>query len=404
MGWKASSVMHERTRFIEDWLSDEWTVSSLAQAYGVSRKTAYKWIGRFKAGGIANLGDASRAARHHPNAVAPVVVERIVDFKRRHSRLGPLKVRARLAQLAPATPWPAASTIGDILARHGLVQHRKVRRNATPSAQPFATGGAPNEVWCADFKGWFVTGDQRRCTPLTITDHYSRYLLCCQGLTGRTGFVEVKPLFEVAFRTWGLPQVIHTDNGTPFASVGLAGLSKLSVWWLKLGIWPQRSRAGHPQDNGRHERMHRTLKQYTAAPPAPTAAKQQRAFEDFVKEYNDERPHQALGQTTPSTHYHGSPRPYPERVVSRPDYPDDWAVRKVKNSGRIKWRGNAIAVTDALTGEYVGLKPVDNGLWAIYYLDYPVGLFDEKKRRVRPFKKRTSCPSRGDNNEEKIGS
>jgi len=386
MSWKARCVMDERRGFIEDWLKGEWTVVSLCRAYGVSRKTGYKWIARFKESGFVGLEDRSRAPMRRPNAVPPGMVERIVATKRAHVRFGPLKILHVLKRQEPDLDWPAASTIGDILDRHGLVSRAKRRRKSTPGALPLQTGGAPNEVWCADFKGWFKTGDGSRCMPLTISDHYSRYLIGCHGLGGRTGFEEVQPLFELAFRECGLPLILHTDNGAPFASTGLAGLSRLSVWWLKLGIWPQRSRAGHPQDNGRHERMHKTLKQYTADPPEASLPRQQAAFAAFLDEFNQQRPHEALGQTPPAEHYHRSRREFPQRLLSRPDYPDEWEVRKVKNSGRIKWKGKALGVNTALTGEYLGLKPLDDGLWELYFLHYPLGVFDETRYRIRPRK------------------
>jgi len=388
MSWKEISVDNERVRFIEDWLKGEWSVVGLARAYGISRKTAYKWIGRFKSGGFDGLADRSRAPDNNPNAVPDEMVDAIVAMKLKHQHFGPRKVLALLERADPEPCWPSSSTVGAILGRHGLVSPRTAKRKSTPSPLPFVRGGAPNEVWCADFKGWFMTGDGARCMPLTITDHYSRYLLCCRGLGGRSGFEEVRPDFELAFRTYGLPDVLHTDNGPPFASTGLAGLSRLAVWLLKLGILPQRSRAGHPQDNGRHERMHRTLREYTADPPAGTLLRQQERFVAFVREYNDERPHEALGQTAPAQHYRPSPRSYPERLVVDHAYPDDWTVRKIKNGGRMKWRSNTVSVSISLTGEHVGLKPVDDGVWEMHFLNHPVGIFDERKLRMLPLKKK----------------
>lgn len=390
MSWKEISVDNERVRFIKDWLKGEWSLLGLSRAYGISRKTAYKWIERFKAGGFDGLMEHSRAPVRHPNAVPEEMISAILAMKQKHLRFGPRKLLVLLKGADPDAYWPAASTVSDILGRHGLVSPRPSKRKSTPSPRPFAEGGAPNEVWCADFKGWFNTGNGMRCTPLTITDHYSRYLLCCRGLGMRSGFQEVRPDFELAFRTYGLPSVIHTDNGPPFASTGLAGLSELAVWLLKLGIVPQRSRPGCPQDNGRHERMHRTLREYTANPPAETPLQQQERFVAFVKEFNEERPHEALGQTMPGQHYSPSLRSFPERLLVEHTYSDDWAVRKIKNSGRMKWRGKAIQVSGPLTGEYVGLKPVEDGVWEMYFLDQPIGIFDERKLRMLPLKKERS--------------
>lgn len=394
MGWKVSGVMDERRLFIEDWLSGQWSVVALAKAYGISRKTANKVIARFKAEGNPGLADRSRAPKAHPNAVDPQTVARIVACKRAHLVYGPLKVLECLRREQPDAPWPAASTVGQILTRHGLVQRRVARARATPSAQPFAPKDAANEVWCADFKGWFYTGDGTCITPLTISDGHSRMLLCCQGLVGRTGFEQVKPFFELAFRRYGLPRVIHTDNGPPFSSVGLAGLSMLSVWWMTLGIVPERSRPGKPQDNGRHERMHRTLKQATAHPPANSAREQQRAFDRFLEEYNFYRPHQALGQQVPAAFYEASPRPFPKRLLFEAAYPDEWAVRKVKTRGRIKWRGQALYLASPLTGQHVGLEPIEDGLWRVHFINTPLCLLDERRRCIKPLPKPKKSPEK----------
>ena len=240
-------------------------------------------------------------------------------------------------------------------------------------------------MWCADFKRHFYTGDGKRCDPLTISDGHSRYLLRCQGLGGSTGAVAVKPLFMATFREYGLPRAIRTDNGPPFASPGLGGLSALSVWWIQLGIRLERIQPGQPQQNGRHERMHRTLKEATANPPRSSLASQQRAFDAFRREYNQERPHEALGQKPPHLVYVPSSRDYPERLP-RYDYPEDWPKRIVRPGGRIRWQGQEINITRALCGQYVGLKPVSETLWAIYYQRLPLGMWDERRRRLQPAK------------------
>lgn len=250
-----------------------------------------------------------------------------------------------------------------------------------------ACNGA-NEVWCADFKGWFRTQDGRPCYPLTITDGHSRFILRCQGLFPKTDFEAVKPLFEATFREYGLPAAMRTDNGPPFATTGLYGLSRLSVWWIRLGIRPDRIRPGKPQENGRHERMHRTLKAETANPPRQNRRAQQKAFDRFRDEFNNERPHEALGQQTPASHYQASPAAFPNRLPERQTYPDQWHTRKVRGGGDMKWGGHDVYITQALTGHHIGLEPIEDGIWKIYFADVPLAIFDEKTLRVKRLDKR----------------
>lgn len=270
MPWKVTCPMSERERLIKAYLTGRYTVTELAKAFGISRKTVYKWLPRFAEFGLAGLADLPRAARRHPNATPAEVVAAVIERKQAHPTWGPLKLLPN-----PDDPpeliaaWPAASTRGAILARAGLTRPRRGRRRAPPSSWPFAACDRPNAVWCADFKGWFRTGDGQRCNPLTVSDAYSRMLLCCQGLS-RPDYKHARPILESVFREYGLPDAIRTDNGTPFASVGAGGLSPLAVWWVKLGIRPERIMPGHPEQNGRHERMHLTLKQDCCCPPAAT--------------------------------------------------------------------------------------------------------------------------------------
>lgn len=255
-----------------------------------------------------------------------------------------------------------------------------------PSERPLSHCVAPNRVWSADFKGWFRTGDGHKCTPLTISDGHSRYLLCCQGLREDLGMVTVKPLFISTFRQNGMPQAIRTDNGTPFASTGLAGLTLLSVWWVRLGINLERIEPGQPQQNGRHERMHRTLKEATTNPVRRNLAKQQEAFDAFRREYNQERPHEALGQKPPGSVYWPSEREYPQRLPEQRGYPDEWEKRMVRKGGQIKWRGKDVRLTQALWGQEVGLRPVEEGCWEVYFEHLSLGVFDERKGRLVPSK------------------
>lgn len=381
MPWKVTSPMDQRVEFITEWLTGDDSVAALCRRFGISRKTGHRCIGRFEQEGIAGLRERSRARHHQPHAVSPQIEAAIVQARAAHPLWGPRKLRAWLERRQPRRRWPTASTIGEILRRHGLTIARKPRRRATPSPGPLADSAAPNQVWCADFKGWFRTGDGRRCDPLTISDAHSRFLLRCQAMGPRTGFAQVRPLFEATFREHGLPEIIRTDNGPPFATTGLGGLSALSVWWMRLGVAPERIRPSHPEDNGRHERMHRTLKEATAKPPRATRRAQQRAFDRFREEYNFERPHEALGQRPPASCHRPSPRAFPERLAP-PEYPSWWVVRKVKNSGRIKWGGREIRVCRALTGEHIGLQEVGEGLWLIHFGALALGHFDERRWRV----------------------
>lgn len=389
MPWKESCVMDERMKFIVECKSGEYSMAELCRGYGINRRTGYKWLARYESEGPCGLSDRSRRPHCNPTKIDDDIVNIIIECKGEHMLWGPKKIRAVLYGRSPEIVWPAVSTIGDILNRHGLVVHRRRRNRATPSAQPLEHCQAANHVWCIDFKGWFRTQNGRRCTPLTLSDGYSRFLLRCQSMSGNTGFEQVKPLLVAAFREFGLPYAIRSDNGAPFASVGLAGLSVLSVWWMRLGIRPERIWPGKPQENGRHERMHRTLKEATAKPPKATLKEQQQAFDRFVHEYNFERPHEALGQQPPAHFYQASPRSYPSRLPKMPEYPKDFIVRKIKDSGRIKWKGNELCLCSALTGQYVGFEQIEERLYRIYFMDQPIGYFDEKHLKVKPLSKKT---------------
>jgi transposase InsO family protein len=269
-----------------------------------------------------------------------------------------------------------------MLAREGLVVPRKKRRHTPPYSEPFSSADAPNRVWCADFKGWFRTGDGQRIDPLTITDACSRYLLRCQQVE-KTDGERVRAIFESAFRECGLPEAIRTDNGAPFASRAVAGLSRLAVWWMKLGIVPERIAAGHPEQNGRHERMHRTLKQETASPPSADRRAQQRAFDHFRREYNEQRPHQALHMETPGAVYTRSAREYPARVPE-PEYGSAFQVRRVQEHGQFRWKCQRVFLTQTLTGESIGLLPIDDRFYIVYFAAFPIARFDSHKLEIVP--------------------
>jgi transposase InsO family protein len=309
MAWKEICVEEERFRFIEQLRREQLSMAEVCRAFGISRKTGYKWLERYELGGIGALSDQSRAPHCQARQVLAEVEAEIVKLRGAHPSWGPAKLKAWLDREAPEILWPAASTIGELLKRRGLTAERRRKRRATPNAQPLAHALDVNDVWCADFKGWFRTQDGRRCDPLTITDARSRYLLRCQAVA-RPDYEHSRPVFEQAFREYGLPKAMRTDNGSPFASIGLAGLSRLAVWWLQLGIHPERIRPGKPAENGRHERMHRTLKQDAVRPPRANLPEQQRAFDHFREEYNDQRPHAALQHGTPGSVYQYSRREY----------------------------------------------------------------------------------------------
>jgi transposase InsO family protein len=373
--------MDQRVALIADWLRAEWTMTELAERYGISRKTAYKWVERYAADPRSGLHERSRAPRVHGRAMAAALRAEVVALRRAHPRWGPKKLRAVLQQRAPRTVWPAASTIGDVLRREGLSQPQRRTRYTVPLTQPLAAAVAPNAVWTADFKGWFRTGDGTRCDPLTVADACSRFVLCCRIVPpSERG---VRPWMERTFREYGLPRALRTDNGPPFATTGAGQLSHLAVWWLKLGIQLDRIDAGHPEQNGRHERFHLTLQQEATTPPAATPAQQQRRFDRMRREFNGERPHEALGQRPPATVYVPSPRPYPARLED-PWYDATHQVRRVHAAGQIKWRGESVFVSEAVRGELVGLAETERGDWTVRFMDVELGRIDRQTGRFTP--------------------
>jgi transposase InsO family protein len=385
MPWKETCAMEQKMQMIKCWKSNQFTITDLSILHDVSRKTIYKWIKRYGMEGPTGLEDRSRAPLRHRNATTAEVVNRILAIKRRHRKWGPNKVVAWLKEQYQEERWPAVSTVSEILKREGLVSPRRKRHRTPPYTDPFTACDKPNAVWCADFKGQFKTEDGELCYPLTITDSYSRYLLLCKGLS-RPNFKETKPCFELVFREYGLPEAIRTDNGAPFASVGIGALSKLSVWFTKLGIRPERIEPGHPEQNGRHERMHRVLKETTASPPRNTMRAQQKAFDEFTYEYNFERPHEALGQKTPVTVYQKSNSPYLHRI-SPITYPYGAVLRKVNRNGEIKWKERSIYISKSLIGEHIALKRKEEHLWEIWFMHYPLGIANVTTRKVLPI-----CP------------
>ena len=388
MPWLETNPVLERHHFVQDLESGHWAMTELCIRYGISRVTGYKWIDRYRQGGVGGLCDQSRAPRSCPHRTPDDLVELILEENKRYS-WGPRKILKRLRNRYPGRRWPARSTISDILERHGRVLPRRWRRHwKHPGAAPINTT-APNQLWTVDFKGQFRMRDGLYCYPLTILDHFSRYLLCCQGLHDVCA-EGVKPHFLRLFRECGLPDAIRSDNGTPFASNGIHGLNRLNVWWLQLGITHQRIHPASPQENGAHERMHKTLKAKATRPPAANINLQQRVFNSFRRTYNELRPHEALDDDTPASRWKPSTRPYPERIAP-PSYPRHVELRRVSQAGCFRLHSGQIFLSQALNGETIGLEEIQDGLWNILYYETLLGRFDERSKTI------TGAPStRGD--------
>jgi putative transposase len=380
MGWMETCAVDERMRFMIAAEKGEESFAALCRQFGVSRRVGYKWLARYQEAGVEGLWDRSRAPLHHPQEIADELAERCLAVRRTHPSWGPRKVRAFLERQAPGTDWPVASTIGGLFDREGLTVKRKLRRRSPPSSAPFAHCGAANDVWCIDFKGWFLTGDGRRCEPLTLTDAHSRYLLRCQALA-RTDTDHVWPVLDAAFREFGLPHRMRSDNGSPFASRGAGGLSKLSVKVIKAGVVPERIAPGKPQQNGRHERMHLTLLQDAASPPARSLREQLQRLHNFQRLFNEQRPHEALGNATPADRYSASPRRF-DGVLREPEY-GACEVRRVRHNGEIRWQGQTIYLSEALIGEPVGLREHDTTGWMVCYGPIVLGTIAHRDDRLR---------------------
>jgi putative transposase len=380
MPWLESCAMDERLRFVAACLSGEVSKTELCQAYGISRRVGYKWLARYRAEGVSGLADRSHAPLVHGQATPADLVEKIADLRRNRPTWGPRKLLAKLEQLHPGLEWPSHSTVHEILKRHGLVQARRLRRRPPPRLGELVTPERPNQVWAVDHKGWIRLGDGQRCEPLTLADTYSRFLLAVSA-GASTREVEAQPVMERAFKTYGLPEVIRSDNGPPFASASVTGLTALSVWWIKLGVRPERIMPGRPQENGRLERFHLTLLE-AMHPPASTRAAQARRFEAFRQDYNHERPHQALKQIPPARFYAPSSRPMPKRP-DEPDYGGDMITRKVRSNGEIKFAGGLVHVSSALAGEGVALEEIEHG-WRVWFYKQPIGLLDHRGQKLLP--------------------
>jgi putative transposase len=365
VAWKETCVMDERMRFIGDWLSRELSMAELCRRYGVSRKTGYKYVARYLADGPAGLEDRSRAPHHHPHAIDEEREAAIRTLRAKYPTWGAKKLKTWLEEHRGEQAWPALSTITEILDRHGLLRRRKQRRRGGWQTSLLTAAESANQVWGMDFKGWWLTKDGWRCLPFTLSDIKSRYLFRVQAVDKPDGH-HIWSILDATFREVGLPEVIRSDNGPPFATTGAIGLSWLSVQLIKAGVRPERIKPGKPQQNGRHERMHRTLKQETTNPQAANRREQQRRFDEFRRIFNEERPHEALGLETPAMHYQPSSRRYSGRL-REPDYPDDHQIRRVRSNGEIKWLGGKVFLSDALIGEPVGIVETGDGFHTIHY-------------------------------------
>src|SRR5262245_1924896 len=379
MPWRETSPMDQRVRFIADYERDYASFGELCQRYGVSRKTGYKWLARYDELGTRGLEDLSRRPHSCPTATPLPVVEQLLGLRRSHPNWGAKKLLAVLARRG-VTALPGRSTCCDLLKRHGLVIRPRRRKYPGHPGRPLSRLSEPNGVWTADFKGHFKTRDGRYCYPLTVVDGYSRFLLACQALRS-TALELAKPVFVALFQEHGLPSIIRTDNGVPFATTALGRLSTLSVWWIRLGIFPELIEPAHPEQNASHERMHRTLKREATRPPKGNLAAQQRTFVRFRSYYNEERPHEAIAQKIPSSLYRPSSRVLPT-VLPQVEYPAHYEVRYVSANGGMRWKCAWVCVTHTLAGQYVGLNEIGDGLWDVYFGPVLLGRMDERKLRI----------------------
>lgn len=384
MPWKEVNPMDQKQLMLGDYLSGDYSITDLSIIYSLSRKTIYKWINRYHSYPTTWQNDLSRSPRHRPNQTDVRIVDRILGMKHAHLTWGPRTIIYKLLLEEPDTVWPSASTAGEILKRHGLVRKRRKRNRVSPYSQPLEKANESNIVWSIDFKGQFRLTTGKYCYPLTVTDNYSRYLLCCRAFASPNAKESIKALDMVLYEH-GCPVFIRSDNGEPFCSVGLTGLTQLSIHLIKLGITLERIDIGKPQQNGRHERMHRTLKMETCKQPKGSFEEQQLAFDQFTEEYNNQRPHQALRGLTPASHYTDSVRAYPVKIKP-PVYDEGMLTRIIRNKGDLKFQGLSLYLCEGLSGERVGMRKTDETLWTIYYYHVPIAFFDEKMNILKPLR------------------
>lgn len=377
MPWQTSDVVDQRLRFIAAHAQGLYSHTELCTRFGVSRQTGYKWLERYRSEGVDGLKDRSHTPASCPHRMSEEVEKLLLEAREKHPSWGPRKVLPWLSRRLPDVELPAASTVGDLLRRKGLSQPRRRKRKWQHPGEPAFRAEGPNAVWCADFKGQFRMRDGELCFPLTVTDGYSRYLLCCHALPSihQAGVI---PRFQRLFEQYGLPLAIRTDNGVPFSTTAVAGLSQPNVWWIKLGIAHQRIEPGCPEQNGRHERMHRTLKAEATRPPQPHMRAQQKHFDAFQREYNEERPHEALSQETPRSWYTSSERQLPTQIPS-PEYPGHYLLRKVCNAGTFRFKSAQPFLSNALKQEWIGMEETEDGVWSVYFYNVLLCRWDERK-------------------------
>lgn len=365
--------MDERMRFVVAAKEKRLSMRALCELFGIAPKTGYKWVARYGLDGIDGLREQSRRPRSNSRAICQDVADRLIEAREKHPTWGALKLLAWLEARSGKRQWPAASTVTALLRRHHLVTPRQRTQPRAARATPLAVPNGPNAVWAMDFKGYFLVGDGERCDPLTVTDGFSRFLLCCEALPNQRG-VAVREALIATFRRYGLPAVFRSDNGAPFGAPSHGLISNLAVWLVRLGVRPEYIDPGKPQQNGRHERMHLTLKQDTAQPPAENLKRQQDRFKNFRHLYNYERPHQALGQKPPDSIYTPSLRTYPRRLPEV-EYPGHFHRRQVKQCGDIKWLGHLVRLTSSLRGQTIGLNEVGDGSWQLFFGPLLLGRF-----------------------------
>jgi putative transposase len=383
MPWIETEPMNEKMKFISAYLNNksQLTFKELCEEFNISNKTGYKYIKRFEAEGIDGLKEHSRAPHTQANRMPSFMEESILEAKLKYPSWGAKKIRNWLIQERNEIQWPAKSTIDDLFKRHKLVKPAKRKRYVPPYSNPLQECNQSNDSWSIDYKGQFMLRNKELCYPLTITDNFSRYLFAVEGSPKISG-LEVQKVLTRLFIEFGLPLAIRSDNGSPFAGKGLAGLSQVAVWLIKLGILPERIRKGHPEENGRHERMHLTLKKETASPPQLNQKQQQQRFDEFIKIYNEERPHEGIGFQRPSWIYNQSPRSFPKRIP-KVEYDSTMDMtRNIRTNGAMKWLGKEIFISETLIGETIGMKQKGDGEWMLFYSFLPIGIFSEKILKV----------------------
>lgn len=376
MPFKQTDPVKARLEFVVLKKEGLYTHTELCKRFGVARQAGYDVMRRYEAEGVDGLKDRSHAPKHVPHRISEEIASMLLETRRAHPDWGPRTILAYLATQNADLALPAASTVGDLFKRSGLVQSKPRRRHWRHPGKSTITAQEPNEMWSVDFKGQFRTRDAQTCYPLTVADTHTRFLLACDGLSS-TGHQQARLVFERLFHEHGLPAAIRSDNGPPFSSKAIAGLSRLSVWWTQLGIQHDRTEPGHPEQNGSHERMHRTLKRATVWPPAADAMEQQGRFDGFRGEYNFVRPHHALAMKTPGSLYRPSERAMPERIPD-PEYPGHCHVRQVRANGIVHFRDRDLFLSEVLIGHRVAFEEVDDRVWSIYFYDLLLARLDER--------------------------